>query len=250
MLLAFSIALLIRTFLLQAFLIPTGSMENTLRIEDRVLVNKVVYEFRDPRRGEIVVFRGTQSWAPENRVRRNDGWVSSFARTVGGLVGFTEPNEKDFVKRVIGVPGDHVECCDKHGRVKVNGQPLDETYIFENNRRAERSFGPIVVPPGRLFVLGDHRGLSKDSRAYLRDKWSGTVPIDHVIGRAFLTVWPVPRWGGLPMPATFAGVSAESAGPGVRDGPLPGGLPDSLGGGAIAVMAVRRRSHRGRRLRW
>ena len=191
---AFCLAVLIRTFLLQAFFIPSGSMEDTLLVGDRVLVNKVVYDVRDPERGEVVVFRGTDHWAPESRPSgRSPGFVAKLGRTVGDLVGVSRPGEKDFIKRVIGLPGDRVACCDAEGRVTVNGTPLDEPYVCENspldvppNPRECRSrrFDEVVVPPGQMFVMGDHRIVSQDSRC------QGPVPIDNVIGRAFVIVWP------------------------------------------------------------
>jgi len=216
-LVAFSLALLIKTFFLQAFFIPSGSMENTLKIRDRVLVNKIVYDLRDPRRGEVLVFRGTDSWAPEASPPRADGLLASVGRSLGSAVGLSEPDEKDFIKRVIGLPGDVVRCCDGQGRVLVNGHPLDEPYVFDDTPPDGRTFGPVTVPAGRLFVLGDHRKVSADSREYLSDQWQGTVPIDQVIGRAVVTVWPAGRWESLPVPETF------------DDVPEPAARPTSLG---------------------
>jgi len=210
---AFCLAVLIRTFLFQAFFIPSASMENTLMIGDRVLVNKVVYDTRQPARGDIIVFRGTDSWTPEVSTEPvNSSFVAKLGRTLGDLVGISQPGEKDFIKRVIGLPGDVVECCDAHGRVTVNGQPLDEPYIFENSPldggRAggpsrtcgPRAFGPITVAPGNMWVMGDHRLVSSDSRC------SGQVPIANVIGKAFVIVWPNAHWNTLGTPSTFGGV--------------------------------------------
>ena len=209
---AFSLALVIKTFLLQAFFIPSGSMENTLQVKDRVLVNKVVYQFREPQRGEVIVFRGTDSWAPETELQAPEGFLASAGRTVGSLVGLGTPDEKDFIKRVIGVPGDVVQCCDQKGRILVNGKAMDEGgYVFDNNPVDQRAFGPITVPPGRLFMMGDHRGNSQDSRAYIGDEFKGTIPIDQVIGRAFVKVWPVKRWDDLPVPGSFDTVPAARA---------------------------------------
>jgi signal peptidase I len=226
---AFSLALLIKTFLLQAFFIPSGSMEQTLLIRDRVLVNKVVYEFREPKRGEVIVFRGTDSWAPETQLPTADGFLAKTGRELGSLVGLGQPDEKDFIKRVIGLPGDVVQCCDPDGKVLVNGEALDEPYVFENNPVDQRSFGPITVPPGRLFMMGDHRGNSQDSRAYIGDEFRGTIPINQVIGRAFIKVWPVSSWNDLPVPDTFENVPAARA-----DG-LPRGRPDGDPPGSSAL---------------
>jgi signal peptidase I len=203
---AFCLAVLIRTFLVQAFFIPSGSMTDTLLIGDRVLVNKVVYDTREPRRGEIVVFSGTDSWVPEVPPEPNLGVMAKLGRTVGDLVGVSRPGDKDFIKRVIGLPGDKVSCCDPQGRVLVNGRPLDEPYVIENspldtppNARECRSrrFEEVTVEPGQMFVMGDHRLVSQDARC------QGPVPIDNVIGKAFVIVWPNEHWARLPTPSTF-----------------------------------------------
>jgi signal peptidase I len=220
---AFCLAVLIRTFLLQAFYIPSGSMEDTLQVSDRVLVNKVVYDMRSPERGEVVVFRGTDSWAPENPPDPDIGFFARLGRTVGDLVGISRPGEKDFIKRVIGLPGDVVACCDKDGKVTVNGYPLDEPYVTENapleapstgrDCRARR-FDPVTIEPGHMFVMGDHRLVSQDSRC------QGQVPLENVIGRAFVIVWPSSHWGGLGVPETFTNVPKPFAA-GVPSQPAP-----------------------------
>jgi signal peptidase I len=206
---AFCMAVLIRTFLVQAFYIPSGSMEETLLVGDRVLVNKIVYDVRQPERGEVVVFRGTDNWAPENFDEPSGGLSARVGRTLGDLVGMSRPGEKDFIKRVIGLPGDRVSCCDPSGRVYVNGKGLDEPYVLDNSPEdippdprvcRSRQFEEVLVPPGQLFVMGDHRIVSQDSRC------QGTVPIENVIGRAFVIVWPSGRWDTLTVPETFASV--------------------------------------------
>jgi signal peptidase I len=211
---AFCLAVLIRSFLLQAFFIPSGSMENTLLVGDRVLVNKIVYDVRDPKRGEIVVFRGPETWAPQVIDETPPGFATKLGRTIGDLVGVSRPGAKDFIKRVIGTPGDKVACCDTQGRVTVNGQPLDEPYVFDNSppdapvsatQCGSRRFKEITVPPGQLFVMGDHRGVSQDSRC------QGPVPIANVVGRAFVILWPSSRWANLPVPATFETVPRPAA---------------------------------------
>src|SRR5438445_3935339 len=164
---AFCLAVLIRTFLFQAFFIPSGSMENTLMIGDRVLVNKVVYDTRQPARGDIIVFRGTDNWAPETGTEPvNNTFLAKLGRTLGDLVGISQPGEKDFIKRVIGLPGDTVSCCDVSGSVFVNGYALDErSYIPEqldspvdrppNSKECgSRRFDPVTVAPGQIFVMG------------------------------------------------------------------------------------------------
>jgi signal peptidase I len=195
---SFCVAVLVRTFLVQAFVIPSSSMETTLLIGDRVLVNKVVYETRDPRRGEVIVFRGTDRWAPENVGPAPTGLLDRMGETFSDLVGVSPPGDKDYIKRVIGLPGDRVACCDELGRVTVNGVGLDEPYLSSNNPLdlaetpgfcGPRRFAEVVVPPGQLFVMGDNRGVSLDSRC------QGPVPVANVLGRAFFRVWPPSHWG-------------------------------------------------------
>ncbi len=243
LLFAFILAVLVRTFLIQAFYIPSGSMEDTLQVGDRVLVNKIVYQFRDPERGEIVVFRGTDRWAPEHQSSDGGGAFREILRTVGDLIGLSQPSESDFIKRVIGLPGDTVECCDEAGRVMVNGEPLEEDYILTDspldvpsgaNSCASRRFGPLVVPEGHLFVLGDHRLVSQDSRC------QGTVPIDNVIGRADLIIWPMDRWGTFGLPDTFADVPQAIALGATAPFPLP---QFGLVVGVVALVGLRRSTH-------
>jgi signal peptidase I len=259
---AFCLAVLVRTFLVQAFFIPSGSMEPRLLVGDRVLVNKIVYDVRQPERGEIVVFRGTDKWAPESRVDTNAGFFAKLGRTFGDLVGVSQPGEKDFIKRVIGLPGDTVACCDSGGRVTVNGAPLDEPYVIDNspidappNAREcqSRRFVPVTVGPGQMFVMGDHRLVSQDSRC------QGAVPIENVIGRAFVIVWPGKDWSGLGVPPTFANVprppvaAAAPRSEPIRPAPANGvaellvTMP-ILASSALAARSRRVRHRRGRRL--
>ncbi|MET8148152.1 signal peptidase I [Actinoplanes sp. NPDC049668] len=201
---AFCLAVLIRTFLVQAFYIPSGSMQTTLEIKDRVLVNKVVYDMRDPVRGEIVVFRGTDNWAPEQPAEPlSNDFGAKLGRTIGDLVGVSRPGERDFIKRVIGLPGDKVACCDDQGRITVNGESIDETYLFEDSpieappnprQCTSRRFAEVTVPAGEMFVMGDHRLVSQDARC------QGPVPIDNIIGRAFVIVWPTKHFTSLSVP--------------------------------------------------
>ena len=209
---AFCLAVLIRTFLVQAFYIPSGSMENTLLIGDRVLVNKVVYDMRDPKRGEIVVFRGTDNWAPEVTEPVSQSFGAKLGRTVGDLVGISRPGERDFIKRVIGLPGDRVACCDAKGRITVNGTAIDEPYVQDNSpldappnprQCTSRRFAQVVVPAGEMFVMGDHRAVSQDARC------QGPVPIKNIIGRAMVIVWPTDRFTGLGVPAGWNAFAAQ-----------------------------------------
>jgi len=199
---AMALALLIKTFLVQAFYIPSGSMEDTLHVGDRVLVSKLSYRIGEPQRGDVVVFNGVDSWTPEVQLAEDTNPVARAAQWLAGTFGFATPNEKDFIKRVIGVPGDHVVCCDKQGRITVNGVPLDEDYLYPGDVPSQQEFD-VTVPDGRLWVMGDHRSSSSDSRFHTGDPGGGTIPIDRVIGRAFVVVWPFADVSWLSRPATF-----------------------------------------------
>jgi signal peptidase I len=182
---AILVAVLVRAFVLQTFWIPSPSMEHTLDVMDRVLVNKLVYDFRDPRRGEIVVFKAPVDWQ-------------------------SGPEGEDFIKRIIGVPGDQVMCCDSQDRLVINGRSLDEPYIYtdRNGRQddaADQKF-EITVPAGRLWVMGDHRSASGDSLEHFEetsDIQEATIPQDSIIGRAFTVFWPVGRATWLSVPDGF-----------------------------------------------
>jgi signal peptidase I len=198
---ALLLAVVIKTYAIQAFFIPSGSMENTLEINDRVLVNKLVYDVRSIHRGDIVVFNGDGSWDP-GTVPASTNFAVKFADGFASMFGFGHPGDI-LIKRVIGLPGDHVACCDAEGRVTVNGVPLTEgSYLYPGDAPSEIRFN-IVVPPGRLWVMGDHRLISDDSRDHLGDPGGGTVPESAVVGRAFVIIWPPSRWRFLPIPATF-----------------------------------------------
>jgi signal peptidase I len=231
------LAVLLKTFLVQAFFIPSGSMENTLQVGDRVMVNKVVYHLRDIKRGDVVVFNGLDSWTPEVTIAQATNPVAKALGWVGGLVGFAPPSEKDFIKRVIGIPGDHVVCCDTKGRVTVNGVALSEPYLFPGNSPSDQPFD-ITVPAGRLWVMGDHRADSYDSRGHIGDPSGGTIPEDKVIGRAFVVIWPVGHWSWLSNPSTFdqPGLSKAAA---LASSPLALGFA-----GALPLVVGRRRWRR------
>ena len=208
---ALLLAVVIKTYAIQAFFIPSGSMENTLEINDRVLVNKLVYDVRSIHRGDIVVFNGDGSWDP-GTVPTDTNFVVKFAQGFASMFGFGHPGDI-LIKRVIGLPGDKVACCDAQGRVTVNGVPLTEgSYLYPGDTPSEIRFN-IVVPPGRLWVMGDHRLISDDSRSHLGDPGGGTVPESAVVGRAFVIIWPPSRWRILPIPATFEQPKLSAAGP-------------------------------------
>jgi len=253
---ALTIALLIKTFVVQPFYIPSGSMENTLLVGDKVLVNKLVYHLRPIDRGDIVVFNGSGSWdlpvAPATTqrnpvVRVYDDTIGALLHSIAGLFG-TSPGQTDYIKRVIGLPGDHVVCCTAKGQITVNGVPLSEqSYVFPGAKPSQYPFS-VVVPLGRLWVMGDNREESADSRlhdcsysdpdrtCYSFDR-DGTIPENKVIGRAFMIVWPPSRLRILPIPSTFEQARlSQSAG---RDSPASRLAITRLidPGGAISVKS-------------
>jgi signal peptidase I len=217
------LAVVIKTYFVQVFWIPSGSMENTLQINDRVLVNKLVYHTRDIHRGDIVVFNGDGSW-DGGSVPTTGNIFEQFGNGFASMFGFGHPGDI-LIKRVIGVPGDRVACCDARGRVTVNGVPLNEgSYLYPGAAPSQIRFN-IVVPAGRLWVMGDNRLYSDDSRLHQEDPGGGTVPESAVIGRAFVIIWPPSHWRILPIPATFSQPALNAlAGPtagGGPSGPLP-----------------------------
>ncbi len=240
-LIALVLALLVKTFVVQAFYIPSSSMEDTLLTGDKVLVSKVAFRFRQIQRGDIVVFNGAGSWvalpqaAPPSSnpvLRLYDATLRPVLRSVAGLFG-EAPGQTDFVKRVIGVAHDHVACCNARGQLTVNGVAVQEkSYLYprDTSSSAPPSYSgrfSVIVPAGRLWVLGDYRSVSDDSRLHTADPGNGTIPADEVIGRAFLIVWPLSRLRVLPIPATFSQPGISAAAPAGRNGsaPVPAAVP-------------------------
>jgi signal peptidase I len=200
---ALVISVLIKTFLVQAFFIPSGSMETTLHgcptcLGDRVLVNKLVTHMGGIRRGDIVVFRDSSGWLSEPGPPPGLGSHIHNALEFIGVA--PSSTESDLIKRVIAVGGDTVES--RNGKVYVNDTLLDEPYVFPGNRASEGNFS-VTVPAGKLWMMGDHRAASADSRAHQDDPGQGFVPESDVVGRAFVIVWPLNRATLLHHPATF-----------------------------------------------
>jgi signal peptidase I len=236
---ALVLTILLKAFVVQVFSIPSGSMENTLLPGDRILVNKMVYRFRSIERGDIVVFSGSGSWDLTTSPPSNP--LARFWDDATGLVGIAGPGT-DYVKRVIGVPGDHVVCCNAQGQVMVNGVALSEkSYIYPGALPSQIRFN-ITVPPDRLWVMGDNRADSDDSRYRMGDIGGGTIPESAVVGRAFLKIYPLSRLGDLPIPNTFQQAGLRAAGA-VATAP-----PAAVGGGVAAlsgsVLVWRRRRRR------
>ncbi|GGS61308.1 signal peptidase I [Streptomyces griseoviridis] len=207
------IALVLKTFLVQAFVIPSGSMEQTIRIGDRVLVDKLTPWFgSEPQRGDVVVFRDPGGWLQDEQPTGggDDPVVVKQVKEALVFIGLLpSDDEKDLIKRVVGVGGDRVECCDTQGRVTVNGTPLEEDYLNPGDVPSETRFD-VTVPQGRLWVMGDHRSNSADSR-YHQDTDFGTVSEDEVVGRAMVIAWPFGHWTTLNEPDTYASVADPGA---------------------------------------
>ncbi|ATL30799.1 signal peptidase I [Streptomyces formicae] len=217
---ALLIALVLKTFLVQAFVIPSGSMEQTIRIGDRVLVDKLTPWFGSkPERGDVVVFKDPGNWLEEEQGKKKDPpvVVKQIKEGLTQIGLLPSDSERDLIKRVIGVGGDTVKCCDKNGKVTVNGVPLDEPYIHPGDKPSAFEF-TVKVPEGRLFMMGDHRSDSADSRFHRTEKFSGTVSEDEVVGRALVIAWPFGHWRKLEEPDTFSSLADAPRGSDVVTG--------------------------------
>lgn len=193
--------------MLAPFWIPSGSMEPTLLVGDRVVVNKLAYRVGEVNRGDVVVFDGRDSFSTEPPAARSLPTMVKDA--LARLVGLPGSEDDDYVKRVIGLPGERVACCDAAGRITVDGLALRESdYLYGGDRSSQVAFD-IVVPTDRLWVMGDHRSVSADSRAHLGSPGGGTVPLGKVVGRVVAVVWPVSRGKLLPQPPQAARVGAR-----------------------------------------
>lgn len=257
--LAILIAVLVKTFVVQPFYIPSDSMEKTLHGSstfghDRILVNKLIYDFRDPHPGDIVVFHAPPGWDDEITPTPPSNPVLRVVRGFGQLIGVVPPDGQVLVKRVIAVGGQTVWGVDANGRSEVhirtaNGveRTLNEPYVWSPSPDQRAAFGPVTVPKGRLWVMGDHRNDSADSRFHCGsggfddgsgsgcDPMSSTVPISAVIGKAFVVAWPPSHWRTLGTPSTFQSAAFAGA------SDVPGLVSAAV---VLPIFVLRRRRRR------
>ena len=253
---AIILMLLIKAFVVQVYRIPSSSMEDTLLTGDRVLVNKLVYHFRGIDRGDIVVFSGQGSWGTTTGEPDPAPPGDPVLRAVDDVLGDigVYSTQTYYIKRVIGLPGDHVMCC-TNGKLTVNGVPLDEkSYLFPGASPSAQPFN-VTVPPGRLWVMGDNRAISDDSRGHMFGGFpdNGTVPENEVAGRAFLIIWPLSQFGDLPIPATFQQAALHAGAAGAPVLQVAGAAVSAVAAAPVAgtaavlgipLLALRRRRRR------
>jgi signal peptidase I len=227
---AAALTLVVKAFIVQVYRIPSASMENTLQVGDRVLVNKLVYHFRGIARGDIVVFSGQDSWGPDAPPPSSDPIVRIWDDVLSNI-GLSS-SQTYYIKRVIGLPGDHVACC-TDGKVTVNGVPLTETSYLYPGDAPSFPFKTVIVPAGHLWVMGDHRGDSDDSRYHANDPGGGAIPENEVVGRAFLIIWPPSQLRDLPIPSTFSQAALHA-------GPVGAAMINvaEVGGTALSAVAA------------
>ena len=186
---ALIVSLFIKTFAVQFFYIPSGSMENTLQIKDRVAVNKVPFISKNISRGDVVVFRDPDNWLPEIVDYDTNKYVAKAKSALVAVGVLPNPTKQYLVKRVVGVAGDHIVCCTKGGNLTINDVEVTEPYIYAGNKPSEMKFD-VTVPEGKIWVMGDHRGASADSRYHQEDINKGFVPLSRVTGRVVAVIWP------------------------------------------------------------
>lgn len=206
------VSFLIKTFVVRSFYIPSASMENTLQINDRIIVNELEPNLIPIQHGDVVVFRDPGGWLPPT-LPTNQNPIAAAWDAALSFVGLSAPDSNDhLIKRVIGLPGDHVTCCNALGQMSVNGVPLKEPYVLlpPGSQAVSGITFDVTVPKGSLWVMGDNRYNSADSRYHVNDPGKGFVPISNVVGRAFVISWPVSRWTWLDnYPDVFRGVEDD-----------------------------------------
>jgi signal peptidase I len=186
---ALVVSLLIKVFFVQFFYIPSGSMENTLQIKDRVAVNKIPFISRSIHRGDIVVFRDPANWLSEPFPSQSPFILEKLREGLVVVGVLPNPAKQYLVKRVVGIGGDRVICCSKNKKLTINGKESTEPYIFEGNVPSDMNFD-VTVPAGKIWVMGDHRGASADSRYHQDDINKGMVPLNRITGRVVAVIWP------------------------------------------------------------
>lgn len=191
---ALAVSLVIKTFLVQFFYIPSGSMENTLQINDRVAVNKLPFVGNSISRGDVVVFRDPDNWLPEPFTGDQNKYIAKVKEAFVAVGVLPNPAKQYLVKRVIGVAGDKVECCSKNKKLMINGKEINEPYIFAGNSPSDSNFN-VTVPAGKIWVMGDHRAASADSRFHQEDINHGMVPTSRITGKVFGIIWPIKNLG-------------------------------------------------------
>lgn len=187
---ALVVSLFIKTFIVQFFFIPSGSMENTLQIDDRVAVNRLPFISNNIKRGDVVVFRDPDNWLPAADIETAPFVIAKLKSALVAVGVLPNPAKQYLVKRVVGVAGDRVICCTTTGKITVNGKEMVEPYIFDGNVPSDMNFD-VTVPKGKLWVMGDHRGASADSRYHQEDINKGFVPLNRVTGRVLAVIWPI-----------------------------------------------------------
>ena len=202
------ISIIIKAFLIQAFYIPSGSMQTTLEIDDRVIVNKFGNFFTDVKRGDVVVFRDPGGWLPPAFQEKRSAPLQALRNGLVFVGLAPDPAKQHLIKRVIGVGGDRIVCCDASGALVINGKPVKEKYLYKGNAPSEMKFD-VTVPKGSLWAMGDHRAASEDSRYHQEDPNKGMVPLNKVVGRAFLVIWPVQHFGLLPRPDALTAIPVK-----------------------------------------
>ncbi len=187
---ALVVSLFIKTFIVQFFFIPSGSMENTLQIDDRVAVNRIPFISNDIKRGDVVVFRDPDNWLPAADTESAPFVIAKVKAALVAVGILPNPAKQYLVKRVVGVAGDRIICCTTTGKITVNGEEMVEPYIYAGNVPSDMNFD-VTVPKGKLWVMGDHRGASADSRYHQEDINKGFVPLNRITGRVLAVIWPI-----------------------------------------------------------
>jgi len=194
---ALVVSLFIKTFIVQFFFIPSGSMENTLQIDDRVAVNRIPFISNDIKRGDVVVFRDPDNWLPAADTESAPFVIAKVKAALVAVGILPNPAKQYLVKRVVGVAGDRVICCTTTGKITVNGEEMVEPYIYAGNVPSDMNFD-VTVPKDKLWVMGDHRGASADSRYHQEDINKGFVPLNRVTGRVLAVIWPIKNFSLVP----------------------------------------------------